>query len=74
MEEKTEESFILIRFPGADSASPEIFFNNVNAFQVMATAAALEVHGKNGFVQAINARADQEERVAVAKPEILLPR
>ena len=73
MEDKIEEYFILIRFPGADSASPEIFFQNVNAFQVMACAAALEVHGKNGFVQVLNARADQAERVAVAKPEILRP-
>ena len=73
MEEKTEEYFILIRFPGADSASPEIFFSNVNAFQVMASAAALEVHGKNGFVQAINARADEQQRIMVSKPEILRP-
>jgi hypothetical protein len=67
------ESYILIRFQGLGDAQPAFYFNNVNAFQIMGAASALEVHGKNFFIQAENAKAEETEKIAVAKPEILVP-
>lgn len=70
-----KESFILIKFRGEGDAQPEIYFNNVNAFQIMGSAYTLEVHGKNFFIQQENERADRQRelQISVAKPEVLIP-
>jgi len=70
------ESFILIRFEKLGAGSPQIYFNQVNAFQIMGSSAALEVYGKNMFIRetAEAAQKEQEQQIAVAKPEVLIPR
>lgn len=67
------ESYILVRFQGLGDGQPAFYFQNVNAFQIMGAAKALEIHGGNFFLQQENAKAEQEEKIAVAKPEILRP-
>ena len=67
----SEDSFILIKFRGEGDAQPELYFANVNAFQIMGSAYTLEVHGKNFFIRQENERA--ERQISVAKPEILRP-
>jgi len=75
IDEAKAESFILIKFRGLGDGQPEIYFNNINAFQVLGSASALEVHGKNWFIKQENERAELAERtkLSVAKPEILKP-
>ncbi len=69
-----KESFILIKFQGENDARPQLYFNNVNAFQIMGAASALEVHGKNFFIQQENEIADRRRQMelSVPKPEILV--
>ena len=76
MELKNTDSFILVKFQGEGDAQPEIYFNNVNAFQIMGAASTIEVHGKNIFIQQENERAERQRelQISVAKPEVLVPR
>lgn len=76
IEEVKNESFILIRFRDEGDAHPEIYFNRVNAFQIMGAASSLEVYGKNAFIaQEAERQARQREmQLAVPKPEILISR
>jgi len=76
MEITPQDSFILIKFQGEGNAQPEIYFSNVNAFQIMGSAYTLEVHGKNFFIQQENERAERQRelQISVAKPEVLIPR
>lgn len=70
------ESFILIKFEKLGDGKPQLFFNQVNAFQVMGTAAALETYGKNMFLheQAQAEEERQRSQLAVPKSEILIGR
>jgi hypothetical protein len=70
------DSFVLIKFRGEGDAQPELYFSNVNAFQIMGSAYTLEVHGKSFFIQQENERADRQRelQISVAKPEVLIPR
>ena len=45
------ESFIMIRFEKLGAGAPQIYFNQVNAFQIMGAALALDVYGKNMFMR-----------------------
>ena len=69
------DSFVLIKFRGEGDAQPELYFSNVNAFQIMGAASTLEVHGKNLFIRQENERAERQRQMelSVAKPEILRP-
>lgn len=71
-----EDSFILIKFQGEGDAQPELYFSNVNAFQVMGAAATIEVHGKNLFIRQENERYErqQQDKLSIAKPEVLVPK
>lgn len=70
------DSFILVKFSAFGSGEPEIFFNNVNAFQIIGSASALEVFGKNMFIQQENERAERRRQMqlAVPKPGIAIGR
>ena len=67
------ESFILIKFEEYGSGVPQIYFNQVNAFQILGASEALKIYGQNMFMRELQEAAQQQEKIAVAKPEILRP-
>jgi hypothetical protein len=69
------QSFILIHFEHIGDGNPQLIPNNVNAFQIMGAAAALEVYGKNMFIRELNELEErrQQTQLAVPRPEILKP-
>lgn len=73
-DDEKKDSFIYVKFDEFGSAFFEIYFNNVSAGQVLAVAAALEVRGKNAFIQEENKKADQQQpQIVVPKPGIVTP-
>ena len=70
MEEKQEQSYILLQFPEPGSAVVvHRDFHNVTPGQVLIASELLNVFGKNAFIVEENERMQREADLAIQVPE-----
>lgn len=76
MNDKQQDSFILVKFEGVGSVVLQAAFENVTPLQILAASQYIELKAKNELIVQENARMQREAEQNIARPQqgILLPK